>query len=106
MIFSRENEIYLSDDSTAAGKPRARLIHSKAALPGDSQLTKTFRWFISRRDQAKNGDEGMGPVAVRRPSVFTEPVVEVICDVGTRLQAVRLLHDSLIVIFYGQYRHV
>ena len=98
MIFSRENEIYLSDDSTAAGKPRARLIHSKAALPGDSQLTKTFR--------SENGHEGMGPVAVRRPSVFTEPVVEVICDVGTRLQAVKLLHDSLNVIFYGQYRHV
>ena len=103
MIFSRGKEIYLSDDSTAAGKPRARLIHSKTALPGDSQLTKTFR---SENLYKEGTRQGMGPVAVRRPSVFTEPVVEVICDVGTRLQAVRLLHDSLIVIFYGQYRHV
>ena len=29
----------------------------------------------------------MGPVAVSCPSVFAEPVVEVICDVGTRLEA-------------------
>ena len=28
----------------------------------------------------------MGPVAVSCPCVFAEPVVEVICDVGARLQ--------------------